>query len=239
MKNALVTGGTRGIGLAIAKMLIAEGYRVMVTYSNDEQAAQRCEKELSLTGGVFSIIRADQGDKDAIQKLVQALQELEHIDCIVFNAGITSRKPLQEISDDEWEHVMQVNVNSNVTLLRDIFALIPNNARIVFISSLLGILPHSVSLAYGVSKAAIIALAKNLVKTFAGTETTVNVIAPGFVDTEWQKNKPTEIRESICHKTALGRFAEAEEVADAVRFCINNAFVNGSVIEVSGGYDFR
>ena len=82
-------------------------------------------------------------------------------------------------------------------------------------------------------------MAKNLVKEFAGTGTTVNVIAPGFVDTDWQKNKPEEIRQSICNKTAVGRFADPEEIAETVRFCVKNAFVNGSVIEIHGGYNFK
>ena len=109
----------------------------------------------------------------------------------------------------------------------------------LFTGSLMGILPHSVSLSYGVTKAAVLALAKNLVKFFEDTDTTVNAIAPGFVETEWQKNKPQEIRNNIYNKTAIKRFADPKEIADAVRFCINNAFVNGSIIEVSGGYCFK
>ena len=76
-------------------------------------------------------------------------------------------------------------------------------------------------------------------KVFEGTGTTVNVIAPGFVETEWQKTKPEEIRQNIYRKTAVKRFASVEEIADAVKFCLNNPFVNGSIIEVSGGYDFK
>ena len=152
---------------------------------------------------------------------------------------MTLRNGLQEIQEEDWERVMQMNVNSNVYLIRDLFDVIPNGSRIVFTGSLMGILPHSVSLSYGVTKAAVMALAKNLVKCFEGTGTTVNAIAPGFVETEWQKNKPEEIRNNIYNKTAIKRFAAPEEIADAVRFCINNAFVNGSIIEVSGGYCFK
>ena len=76
-------------------------------------------------------------------------------------------------------------------------------------------------------------------KEFEGTGTTVNAIAPGFVETDWQKSKPQEIRNNIYGKTAMKRFASTEEVADAVRFCIHNQFVNGTIIEVSGGYDYK
>ena len=124
-------------------------------------------------------------------------------------------------------------------MIRDLFDIIPQQSRIIFIGSLMGIHPHGTSLAYGVTKAAIHALALNLVKCFEDTGTTVNAIAPGFVETDWHTTKPKEIRENIYAKSAIKRFATTDEIADAVRFCIENPFVNGSIIEISGGYSFK
>lgn len=239
MKNAIVTGATRGIGLATAEMLLKEGYHVTVTYAYDEASVEPCKVRLSAIGDAFEIVWADQTNKQEMKDFANKMREKGHIDCIVCNAGMTLRTGLTEIEEEDWERVMQMNVNSNVYLIRDLFDVIPNNSRIVFTGSLMGILPHSVSLSYGVTKAAVMALAKNLVKCFEGTGTTVNAIAPGFVETEWQKDKPLEIRNNIYNKTAIKRFAEPSEIADAIRFCINNAFVNGSIIEVSGGYCFK
>ena len=239
MKNAIVTGATRGIGLAVAEMLLKEGYHVTVTYAYDEDSVQPCRERLSFVGDAFEILWVDQTNKQEMHDFALKMREKGHIDCIVCNAGMTLRSSLQEIDEEGWERVMQMNVNSNVYLIRDLFDVIPHESRIVFTGSLMGILPHSVSLSYGVTKAAVLALAKNLVKFFEGTNTTVNAVAPGFVETDWQKNKPQEIRNNIYNKTAIKRFAEPEEIADAVRFCINNGFVNGSVIEVSGGYCFK
>ena len=239
MKNAIVTGATRGIGLAVAEMLLKEGYHVTVTYAYDEDSVQPCRERLSFVGDAFEILWVDQTNKQEMHDFALKMREKGHSDCIVCNAGMTLRSSLQEIDEEGWERVMQMNVNSNVYLIRDLFNFIPHGSRIVFTGSLMGVLPHSVSLSYGVTKAAVLALAKNLVKFFEGTNTTVNAIAPGFVETDWQKDKPQEIRNNIYNKTAIKRFAEPEEIADAVRFCINNAFVNGSVIEVSGGYCFK
>lgn len=239
MKNAIVTGATRGIGLATAEMLLKEGYHVTITYAYDEDSVQPCRERLSAVGNAFEILWVDQTNKQEMHDFALKMREKGHIDCIICNAGMTLRSSLQEIDEEGWERVMQMNVNSNVYLIRDLFDVIPNGSRIVFTGSLMGVLPHSVSLSYGVTKAAVLALAKNLVKFFEGTNTTVNAIAPGFVETDWQKNKLQEIRNNIYNKTAIKRFAEPEEIADAVRFCINNAFVNGSIIEVSGGYCFK
>ena len=239
MKNAIVTGATRGIGLATAEMLLMEGYHVTVTYAYDEDSVQPCRERLSAVSDAFEILWVDQTSKQEMHDFAMRMREKGHIDCIVCNAGMTLRKDLKDIEEDAWERVMQMNVNSNVYLIRDLFDYIPNGSRIVFTGSLMGILPHSVSLSYGVTKAAVLALAKNLVKFFEGSDTTVNAIAPGFVETEWQKNKPIEIRNNIYNKTAIKRFADPKEIADAVKFCINNAFVNGSIIEVSGGYCFK
>ena len=239
MKNAIVTGATRGIGLATAEMLLKEGYHVTVTYAYDEDSVQPCKERLGAVSDQFEILWVDQTSKQEMHDFAMKMREKGHIDCIVCNAGMTLRKGLQEIDEEGWERVMQMNVNSNVYLIRDLFDVIPHGSRIVFTGSLMGILPHSVSLSYGVTKAAVLALAKNLVKFFEDTDTTVNAIAPGFVETEWQKNKPQEIRNNIYNKTAIKRFADPKEIADAVKFCINNAFVNGSIIEVSGGYCFK
>ncbi len=239
MKRALVTGGTKGIGLGIVRMLIEEGYYTIITYSSDQQAAICCERELSLITQDYEIIQADQNDYDSLRALVAHVCQSGRIDCLVCNAGTTLRKDIISISNEEWESVMNVNVNSNFYLIRDLYNNFSSQARIVLIGSVLGIYPHSSSLAYGVTKAAVHALAKNLVKSFEGTMITVNAIAPGFVETEWQKDKPEEIRNNIYSKTAAGRFAAIDEVADVVRLCINNSYLNGSIIEIDGGYCYK
>ena len=231
MKTAIVTGGTSGIGLAIVKMLAAKGYRVLATYSSNDMEEEIANVETC---------RADQSDKERLRAFVAWVkQTAERVDCIVLNAGITLRKGLTDFSDEEWERVVQVNVNAPTFLLRDLYPIIPHGSRIIFIGSEMAVHPHGTSLAYGVTKSAVHALSLNLVKFFEGTGTTVNTIAPGCVETPWQANKPQAIRDSICSKTAIHRFATVDEIADAVRFCIDNAFVNGSVIEVNGGYCYK
>lgn len=239
MKNAIVTGATKGIGFGIAKMLLKEGFFVTVTYAHDVDSADNARIEFSKISSSFEIIKVDQSCRKEMKFFAEEMRKKDTIDCIVCNAGATLRKNFKDIEDEEWLNVMEVNVNSSVFLIRDLFDIIPNNSRIIFIGSMMAVEPHGTSLAYGVTKSAVHALAKNMVKCFEGTGTTVNAIAPGFVETEWQKNKPDEIRQNIYRKTAIKRFADIEEIADAVHFCVNNAFVNGAIIEVSGGYNFK
>ncbi len=238
MKNAIVTGGTKGIGLAITEMLLNEGYFVYATYGSDDSAAQKMRENLSAFQGSFSVERVDQSNVDDVHRFTNQLKDVD-IHCIVCNAGTTVRKKTAELTDEDWLWMMQVNVNSHFFLLRDLWQQIQPNSRLIFIGSMMAIEPHATSLPYAVTKAALHAMAKNLVKDFAGTGTTVNVIAPGFVETEWQKNKPQEIRERICAKTAIHRFATIEEIADTALFLLRNPFINGAVIEVSGGYNYQ
>ena len=238
MKNAIVTGGTKGIGLGIAKMLLKEGYFVYLTFATDQVAAHSAQEELSALGNSFSIYCVNQADNKEIHRFAQTLSDTP-IHCIVCNAGTTVRKATPDLTNEEWYRTMNINVNSHFFLIRDLWQQIQPNSRIIFIGSMMAVQPHATSLPYAVTKAALHAMAKNLVKDFEGTNTTINVIAPGFVETEWQKNKPQEIRERICAKTAIHRFATIDEIADTARFIINNPFVNGAVIEVSGGYDYK
>lgn len=231
MKTAIVTGGTSGIGLGVARMLISKGYRVYATYVGAD-----FEEQLEN----FEPIKVDQSNREELYSFITHIKEnCVSIDCIICNAGVSIRKSFTETTDKDWDTMMEVAVNSHYILIRELYSRIPHGSRIIFTGSQMGLMPHATVLGYGVTKAAVHALTKNLVKEFEGTGTTVNAIVPGFVETPWQKEKPQEIKQNIYHKTAIHRFATVEEVVDAYRFCIDNPFVNGSLIEVNGGYNYK
>ena len=231
MKTAIVTGGTSGIGLGVSKMLISKGYHVYATYVGPDF------QELLDN---FEPIKVDQSDRTQLYAFIEQIKErCSSVDCIVCNAGMSIRKSFTDTTDKDWDTMMEVAVNSHYILVRELYSLIPEGSRIIFTGSQMGIMPHATVLSYGVTKAAVHALAKNLVKEFEGTGTTVNAIVPGFVETPWQKEKPQEIKQNIYRKTAIHRFATVEEVVDAYRFCLDNPFVNGSLIEVNGGYSYK
>jgi 3-oxoacyl-[acyl-carrier protein] reductase len=231
MKYAIVTGGTSGIGWGVAQMLIKKGYYVFSTYVGDE-FIEKVEN--------FEAIKIDQTFRAEVYKFISYIKNrCSQIDCIVCNAGMSIRKSFTETTDTDWDKMMEVAVNSHYILIRELFPIIPAGSRILFTGSQMGLMPHAMVLSYGVTKAAIHALAKNLVKEFEGTGTTVNAVVPGFVETPWQKEKPEEIKQNIYKKTAIHRFASVEEIVDAYRFCIDNPFVNGSLIEVNGGYSYK
>lgn len=231
MKTAIVTGGTSGIGLGVARMLIGKGYRVYATYVGPD-----FEEKIDN----FEALKVDQSDRKQLYAFVERIKkQCESVDCIICNAGLSIRKSFTETTDKDWDTMMEVAVNSHYILIRELYGLIPEGSRIVFTGSQMGLMPHAMVLAYGVTKSAVHALAKNLVKEFEGTGTTVNAVVPGFVETPWQKEKPEEIKQNIYRKTAIHRFASVDEVVDAYRFCIENPFVNGSLIEVNGGYSYK
>ena len=239
-KVAIVTGGTKGIGRQIVIELLQRGYFVYTNYAHDKYAALQAEEIFSGICDNFKIIWADQSEQQEFDKFITTVNKDESsVSCIICNTGVTLRKSIMGMSNSDWERVMQVNVNSHFFLVRDLFPLIEPDSRIVFISSVLANYPHATSLAYGVAKSAIVGLAKNLVKFFEGTGTTVNAILAGFTATEWQVDKTQAIKDSICEKIAHHRFARPEEIAQACMFCLDNAFVNGEGIEISGGYCFK
>lgn len=231
MKYAVVTGGTSGIGLGVAKMLLKKGYYVFATYVGTifEETTPR-----------FEPIIVDQSSRKEVYSFINYVKSItDHIDCIVCNAGMTIRKGFTETLDSDWDKMMEVAVNSHYIMIREFFPLITCGSRIIFTGSQMGLMPHATVLAYGVTKAAVHALVKNLVKEFDGSGTTVNAVVPGFVETPWQKEKPEEIKNNIYKKTAIHRFATIEEIVKAFEFCIDNSFVNGSLIEVNGGYSYK
>lgn len=240
-KLALITGGTKGIGKAVAYRLAKEGYDLILTYSSDFNAAKQCAAEIAATFDNSVIVeKADVTDLSSISAITGLIQETKRkLDTVILNAGITYRASFEEMEPDEWRRVFEANIHYPTFLIQKLVNYIQPEASIVFTGSLMGIYPHSVSLAYGVTKSASHALVANLVKFLIPYNIRVNGIAPGFVDTEWQKTKPAEIRKSIESKVAAGRFCTPEELTDAYMLMIDNKYMNGEILVIDGGYSYR
>lgn len=133
--------------------------------------------------------------------------------------------------------VMNANLNMPFFLIQQLAEHMAEYGNIIFISSVLSLQPHATSIPYGVSKAAVNMLAQCLVKEFIERKIRVNVICPGFIDTEWQKEKPSWLREKIIEKVAMKRFGTPEEIADICVSLCRNTYINGAIVTVDGGYD--
>lgn len=239
-KYVLITGGTKGIGKAVAACLGKSGYNLLLTYASDEDTANSTREELLALSVDVRLIKADIAKTESINDISVFLNTYDlYLDSIVFNAGLTCRDSFENLRIEDWERVFYANVHFPVFLLQQIISRISAGGSIVFTGSAMGIEPHSVSLAYGVTKSAVHAMVKNLVKFLVPYNVRVNGVAPGFVDTEWQKNKPKEIRQNIERKVSLGRFCDPDELAGVYKMLIENSYFNGEVVVVDGGYSYK
>ena len=237
MKTAVVTGGSRGIGLGVVRMLVDRGYRVLASYAHDDAAA---DAATTMLGSGVTFFKADHSDRSQSYAFVDFIREhTDTVDCVICNAGTTVRHSFLETTDADWDKMMEVAVNAHFIILRELYPMIIDGSRVIFTGSAMGNHPHATVLGYGVSKAAIHSMVRNLAKVFADKHVTVNAVAPGFVETDWQKDKPEEIRQNICRKTAVHRFATIDEIVGAYSFCLDNAYVNGTVLDIDGGYSFQ
>ena len=240
-KYALITGGTKGIGFSVAKCLGEMGYNLILTYSADTKTAQESGSELRNKFNTdITILQADSSEKKALEIISRHIDNRGiKLDVIVFNAGITYRDTFEGMKYEKWERVFFANIHFPTFLLQRLIKDINTGGSVIFTGSLMGIMPHAMSLSYGVTKAAVHSLVKNLVKFLAPRGIRVNAVAPGFVDTEWQKNKPAEIRKNIESKISLGRFCDPDELAGVYKLLIENSYINGEVIIADGGYSYK
>ena len=154
------------------------------------------------------------------------------------NAGIGYKAPFEELDIEEFEKVMRVNVNVPIFMIKELVHLLENNGSVVMAGSLMGNVPHSGSLAYGVSKGAVHAAVKNLVKFLSPYNIRINAVAPGFTISEWHKDKSEDFFDKISAKIGVHRWAEGKEIAKAYLFAIENEYLNGSILNINGGYSY-
>lgn len=236
MKYALVTSSTNGIGKSIGIELLKNGYYVF--FNGKENIV--FEDDIGYPDNMYSIIKADLSKMMNMCGLVNRIKsKTDYLNCVVLNTGITCYDNFENITYANWQNVINTNLTIPFFLLQNLGSMMRNNGRIVFISSILGLIPHATSITYSVSKAALIMLSKSLVKVFKDRNITVNTIAPGFINTNWHNKKNHDCIEKIKSKISLSRFGEPEEIASVCMELINNGYINGSVIQIDGGYDFE
>lgn len=240
-KFALVTGGTKGIGKAYVLRLLQENYSVIVNYNQDEKAAQLLNQELKTTYvGRYFLVKHNLSMFDEIDYFCKKVKAITPVlDLLILNVGYTDRTSFPDIKPESWQKALDTNLTVPFFIVQSLIDMVPAKGNIIFTGSLMGLFPHSMSLLYGVTKAAAKALVENLVKFLADKQIRVNYIAPGFIETEWQKEKPKEIRQNIENKIALKQFGSPEQVADAMMFIVNNEYMNGHSLVIDGGYNYK
>ena len=240
-KNALVTGGTRGIGLAISKRLAQAGSRVVMLYQSDHGAAQIAVDALNaISGKEHASVCADLSDGQlAADGAAQAVSLLGSLDIVVLNAGIgTKYAPFSTLTPEEWQRPFDVNVKGHVRLLQAAYPAMRSGASVVFISSGAGHDPLENLSAYGASKAAINQLATVLAQEWGPSGIRVNIVSPGSTTkTEIDYDHLSDGQRATIAATALRRLGTVEDIADVVLFYASDlsSFVTGQWLRVNGG----
>ena len=241
MNIVLVTGGTKGIGKAIVLKYLHQGCYAIITYSSDDETAELFQRELDVNyKDKYEIIKADLSKIEEVKIMCNIIRcKYRKIDYLILNAGATNRNSFSDMTIDEWNYVINVNLTMPFFIVQSLVDCIIKGGSILFIGAVMGIYPHAISIPYAVSKAGVHMLSRQLVKHLAPYKITVNTIAPGFVDTPWQKSKPLEQRIRIENKIALKRFALPEEIAQLCWDISQNAYINCSLLEIYGGYCYE
>lgn len=239
-KIALVTGGSRGIGRAIALRLAEEGAKVAINYAGNQTATEEVKAIIEQHGGTAMIVQTDVSDSTAAAEMVARVhEELGGLDILVNNAGITRDTLLVRMKDEDFDAVINTNLKGIYACTKAAakFMTKQRSGRIVNLSSVVGEIGNIGQTNYAAAKAGVIGFSKAAAKEFAARHVTVNVVAPGFIDTDMTAVLKDSIREKLIEGIPLGALGKPEHVADAVLFLVSDAasYITGQVLNVDGG----
>ena len=239
-KVALVTGGSRGIGAAISKFLAASGANVAIVYSGDVDGANSTLESIVESGGKAKVYQCDVSSFEACKVLIDAvLQDWSKVDILVNNAGVTRDKLVLQMSEQDWDVVMDINLKGAFNMIKHLYPQFVKNrqGRIINVASISGLDGNIGQANYSSSKSGLIGLTKSIAKELGGRGITCNAIAPGFVETKMTESLNQDLKDRAIASIPLKRMGTVDDVASAVGFLASGhaKYITGQVLRIDGG----
>lgn len=235
-KVVIITGASRGIGRDSAIYLAEKGYKVIANYNKSEKEA----KDLQAKNPDIDIFKADVSKRSEVEKLVEyVIKKYKKIDVLINNAGISQIKEFTKITDDDWNTMINTNLNSVFFMTQEVIKnMIHNkNGLIINISSIWGITGASCETHYSVSKAGIDAITKSLAKELGPSNIRINSIAPGIIETEMNKHLNKEDIDNVKQEIPLERIGKTRDIFKCIEWLIEDNYTTGQIISINGGWN--
>ena len=239
-KTVIITGGSRGIGAAIVNMLAKEDYNIILNYNKSEEIAKKMQEEFTTLGKTVEIFKADVSKREEVKQLVQfANKKFGKIDVLINNAGISQTKLFTDITDADWNNMLNTNLNSVFYMTQEVVPYMINEKEgcIINISSIWGMIGASCEVHYSVAKAGVDAMTKSLAKELGPSNIRINSIAPGIIDTDMNKYLSQKELEQIKEEIPLGKIGETSSIAKCAKWLIEDNYTTGQIISINGGWN--
>lgn len=239
-KVVFVTGGSRGIGKAIALKYAQNGYNVIINYVSDKTNVEELQKEFTKLNVECLIEKADVSKSEEVEKIVKkAIEKFNKIDVLVNNAGITRDGLLMRMKEEDFDKVIEINLKGTFLVTKSVipYMLKKRDGKIINLASVVGVTGNAGQCNYSASKAGIIGFTKSIAKELASRNIRANAIAPGFIDTDMTSVLSDEVKDSINAQIPMKRMGTAQEIANVAYFlgCEESSYTTGQVINIDGG----
>lgn len=241
-KVIVITGASRGIGRDIAKKLAQNGEKVIANYNKSEKEAKELKEELEARGIEIDIFKADVSKREEVSELIKFVEEkYKRIDVLINNAGISETKLFTEVTDEEWNNIINTNLYSAFCCTQEaVKNMIKNKSGcIINISSIWGLVGASCETIYSISKAGVDAMTKSLAKELGLSNIRVNSVAPGIIETNMNKNLSQEEINNIKEEIPLNKIGNVRDITRCIEWLIDDDYTTGQIISINGGWVIR